>query len=151
MGFKIEMFFVLLVIGFFAWCFIEADNEQDAREAKMNDYMREQKPIKEMTSFIATNGELSGSFLLIAGGVYGHIDTQHVMSLVYGTTINGEKLHRTIEIPFDQVDIVTIPINQKPYFIITDMDIWTYRSKDNTGDPLRIKLFLPEGWQILNK
>lgn len=151
MGFYSGLFFTIFIIGTIIYGIYLIDQDEKNEALKINTYMQDPKLIKEMESLIGTSGEISGAYLFIAGGVYGSIDTQHIMTLVYGTNINGENLHRTISIPFDQVDIITIESDKKPYFIITKVREWDFDTKDYIGKIERIKLFLPEGWEILNK
>lgn len=121
------------------------------------EYSEQHKPIKEMSSFVGTSGTMSGGFLLIAGSVYGTIDTQHYITLIYQVNINNETFHKSATIPLDNVDFITINKNESSYLTIKSYvsdNGWTAQKSD--GTPLydtwklkKIRLYLPEGWQII--
>ena len=144
---------IILVIVIILFVFTSSNNPLERENLIENNYTHEHKYIKEMSSEVGISGKISGEFLLIAGSVYGQIDTQHSITLIYKVTIDNEDIYKTISLPLESVDIVTIGKNDKPYFIITKGYRNLERIEDiyTTYDIRRIKLYLPDGWQILNE
>ena len=119
------------------------------------EYLEQHKPIKEMSSFIGTSGTMSGSFLLIGGSVYGTIDTQHYITLIYQVNINNETYHKSTTIPLEDVDFITIGKNESSYLTIKSIKDDVMFVPEN-GIPhyenfklTKIRLYLPEGWQVI--
>lgn len=112
-------------------------------EGKKNNYNRmmnnaEHKYIKEMAVDMTTRGEMSGGYLLIAGSFYGTVDTQRQLTVVYSTSRSGEYVSKVLTIPLTEIEIVTIGVDDKPYLRTI------YH-----GCQTNIKLYLPDGWEIL--
>jgi len=113
----------------------------DKERMSYNTFMVEHKYIKEMSVDMTTKGEMSGGFLLIAGGFYGSINTQRELFVVYSTFKDGEMVYKVLTLSLDRIEIVTINKDAKPYFKITEQ---VYGN-----EIYRIKLYLPDGWSIL--
>ena len=117
---------------------------------KNNDiYLNEQKPLKEISTDLITKGQIRGSFLLVVGSVYGSIDTNRMITLIYGSSTTDETIYRSLTLPIDNVEIVTLNKTNAPYLRIVD-----YQDSDSELKPkgitiTRVRLYLPEGWEIL--
>ncbi len=148
-GDKILWVVCLFIVGLFFSMVYMASKEGERHDIAYDNFKAEQKNIREMTSFLGTNGEISGGFLLIAGSIYGNIDTQHSITLVYDTRAGMTELSRTVSLPLNKVDIITIKKDAIPYFTVKEVDRYAFSVRDNNGPIESITLYLPEGWKIL--
>ena len=113
--------------------------------------MYEHKNIKEQSTFLATSGQIDGGFLFIAGSIYGSIDTEHAITLIYETYVKEKYLHRAITLPLNSIDIITIGVNETPYFTVNEILPYSFEEKTNKANIQTITLFLPESWKILDR
>lgn len=149
--------FIILLFGGFVYLMYQDIVGSAKYDEIIQEYKSETKYIKEMTSETGISGKISGSSLLIFGGVYGTIDTQRVMTLIFKTNANNGERHRVVSLPLDSIDIITIDANEKPYLFIKDGEkLWnndkqtSIQNKDTTHYKItRIDLYLPAGWEII--
>ena len=125
---KIKNILTLLVLTlavlFVSGCInSEEETQIDKYNRLLAEYSAQHKPIKEMTTFIGTEGEIHGSFLLIGGSIYGTIDTQHYITLIYQVNINNETFHKSATIPLEDVDFITIGKNESSYLTIREHNV----------------------------
>lgn len=155
------MLIVLILIGVF-W---QADNTlKETREQEINlitekaSALEQHKfMLKEMDSNTLISGNVQGSYLLIAGSIYGNIGEGNYINLVYfddDTILDASNgVYKFINFNMVNIEIVTIPKNETPYYkYIGNEYMWCEwgeecKYKIKTGTP---RLFLPEGWEILN-
>lgn len=126
---------------------------------KINQLNQHKFQLKEIDINNLISGELGGSFLLIGGSVYGRINENQYLNVIYfddDSIINNvTNVFRVTKFNLENIEIVSIPKNESPYFKYIDNDIKNYcdfescnRNEVILGTP---RLFLPDGWAILTK
>jgi len=114
--------------------------------------------LKEMKTENLINGEIKGSFLLIGGSIYGKVSEDKYLFVTYfdnDTIIDNTKdVYKIIKFNIENIEIVTISKNEIPYYKyvgnIYERCTWEdecLEYKITVGKP---RLFLPDGWEILN-
>ncbi len=127
---------------------VNVDKESTLIDMKIADFTNQNHLIKEMTTDMTISGSFSGSYLLIAGGVYGSIDQQRVITVIYGTPKDGMIIYKTMSLSLTEVEFVTVDKSISPSLKIiegTSLDIDTLKYNIR-----RARLYLPDGWIILN-
>ena len=109
--------------------------------------------IKEICQkdFFEGSGEMDGGFLLIAGYVYGQIEMAEKQKLTLIYRENKTQQHKVMTMLLEDISIVTIGQNEKPYFKYSNSYIRKAKYDSNifileSEHPV---LYLPEGWQII--
>lgn len=117
--------------------------------------------LKEMGQGELIKGDVSGRFFLASGGIYGTIDQNQVISVIYydTDTVLDDRIdvYRAIAFNLEQVEIVTIGEGELPYFRYDNCYIECVRGEDMfRGTVVRIeteypRFYLPDGWQIIGE
>lgn len=103
--------------------------------------------LKETLQKDLIKGETKGSFLLIGGSIYGYVDQNMYLVMTYfDQRVNAYKITK---LNLEQMEIITIPKNETPYFRyeVVPVDVWY--GKDYNNAELKPILYLQEGWTIL--
>jgi hypothetical protein len=119
--------------------------------------------LKEMKLDSSISGNMRGSFLFIGGSIYGQINENKYLNVVYYD--NDEiidsitEVYRITKFDLENIQIVTIQKNETPYYKYVDNtyqfcsweDLDCEYLKNNYKLKLGVpRLFLPDGWAILN-
>ncbi len=139
---------IITVVGIAAINFgyiVPTDSGQT--DKKIFDFKNQNHLIKEMSVDMITSGSVSGGFLLIGGTVYGSIDQERIITVIYGTPKDGLIIYKTVSIPITDIEFVTVDKSVSPSLkiingISRNIDTFDY-------DITRARLYLPDGWTIL--
>lgn len=101
--------------------------------------------LKEMTQKDLLQGEIKGSFLLISGSIYGKIEEKMYLVVIY--LDDNKNVHKITKFNLEELEIVTIESNESAYFRYDNSHIDRWIELEY-GVP---RLYLPEGWNILEK
>lgn len=114
--------------------------------------------LKEMKTDNLISGNIKGSYLFIGGSVYGQLSENKYLNVVY---LDNDKIidnvtgvHKVTKFDIEKIEISTIQKNETPYYMYIDSS-YTYclwsdpctKYKILIGKP---RLFLPDGWVLLN-
>ena len=133
---------------------IEKDNIMKlASNLEQHKFMLKETKVDSLIS-----GNMKGSFLLIGGSIYGEVNENKYLNVVYfdddKIIDNTTGVYKITKFDLESIEIVTIPKNDTPYykFVENGYRFCTYGDgvcnyKLKIGTP---QLYLSEGWAILN-
>lgn len=138
---------IVMAISFFLWVSsIGRENQRIEQE-----WFDQEKLLKEMSIDKVTTPKTSGWFFLIAGSVYATVDEARVVSMVYGQPDSGDYVYKTLTLPLDNIEVVTIPNGTAPYLKVRNRLCCQSFDKYHTLEEeiVKVRLYLPEGWVLI--
>jgi hypothetical protein len=102
--------------------------------------------LKEMKQKDLISGQISGSYLLIGGSIYGTVEEKmYLVVTYYDPRINSYKITK---FNLEQIEINTIGKNESAYFKYKIVPKNPYGSYQEFKETIGV-LYLPEGWNII--
>lgn len=164
--FRNILYIILIVIVFLtiiAYTSSEANKQSEINKQsdiqpyiEMIDKLEQHKfYLKETNVDSLISGKISGSHLFIAGSIYGEITENKYLTVVYfddDTIIdNTTGVYKITKFDLESIEIVTIPKNETPYYKYVDNTyLYLYMTRYCEIVVGKPRLFLPDGWTILN-